>query len=93
MRRDLFHRNTSRALLAGIFLLIFFSIRITNILIILYVVNWLVGKSWKDFTWQSKDWLLLLVISPWILDLVSVLYSTHIINGLHQLEKRLALCV
>ena len=91
MRRELFHRNASKAILAGIFLLMFFSIRITNILIFLYIVNWLVGNSLKAWSWQKRDWLLLLILSPWILELVSVLYSTHMVIGLHQVEKRLAL--
>lgn len=91
MRKDFFHRTASEAILVGIFSCMFFSIRFTNLLIILYVVNWLIGSSWKAFTWQSKDWLLLLVVSPWILELLSVLYSTHMLNGLHQVEKRLAL--
>ncbi len=91
MTRELFHRNASKAILAGIFLLMFFSIRITNILIILYVVNWLVSNSLKAWSWQKRDWLLLLIISPWILELVSVLYSTHMVIGLHQVEKRLVL--
>lgn len=91
MTRELFHQNTSKVILAGIFSLLFFSIRITNILIILYVLNWLVGNSLKAWSWQKRDWLLLLIISPWILELVSVLYSTHMVVGLHQVEKRLAL--
>lgn len=69
----------------------FFSIRITNILIILYVVNWLVAKPFKFWSWQKSDWLLLLVISPWLLEIISVLYSTHTLIGLHQVEKRVAL--
>jgi O-antigen ligase len=91
MRKTLFHLNASKAILAGIFLLMFFSIRITNILIILYVVNWLAGNSLKAWRWQKGDWLVLLIISPWILEIVSILYSTHIVIGLHQVEKRLAL--
>ena len=93
MRKELFHRNASKAILAGIFVLIFFSIRVTNILVILYVINWLAGNSRKTWSWQKRDWLLLLIISPWILELVSVLYSTHMVIGLHQIEKRLALLV
>lgn len=93
MTRELFHQNASKAILAGIFLLIFFSIRITNIFIILYIINWLAGISLKAWSWQKRDWLLLLIISPWILELVSVLYSTHMVIGLHQVEKRLALLV
>ena len=91
MTRELFHRKASEIILGGIFLLIFFSIRIANILIILFVINWLAGNSWKTWSWQKRDWLLLLIISPWILELVSVLYSTHMVIGLHQVEKRLAL--
>jgi O-antigen ligase len=91
MTRELFHQNISKAILAGIFLLIFFSIRITNIFIILYLVNWLVGNTMKTWSWQKQDWLLLLIISPWILDLISILYSTHMVIGLHQVEKRFAL--
>jgi len=91
MRRAIFHRNASKVILAGIFLLIFFSIRITNILVILYVINWLAGNSLKACEWRKTDWLLLLIISPWILELVSVLYSTHMEIGLHQVEKRLTL--
>ena len=91
MTRELFHRNASQAILAGIFLLIFFSIPITNILVILYVLNWLAGNSLKTWSWQKRDWLVLLIISPWILELVSVLYSTDMVNGLHQVEKRIAL--
>lgn len=91
MTRELFHQNTSKVILAGIFLLLFFSIRITNILIILYVVNWLAGYSLKAWSWQKRDWLLLLIISPWILELVSILYSTNMVIGLHQVEKRLVL--
>ncbi|MEQ9412677.1 MAG: hypothetical protein RIF39_02530 [Cyclobacteriaceae bacterium] len=93
MRRELFHRNASRAIVAGIFLLFFFSIRITNILIIIYVVNWILGNSFKEWHWQKRDWLILLIVSPWILEVVSVFYSTHITLGLHQVEKRLALFV
>ena len=88
MTRELFHRNASQAILAGIFLLIFFSIPITNILVILYVLNWLAGNSLKTWSWQKRDWLVLLIISPWILELVSVLYSTDMVNGLHQVVKR-----
>ncbi len=91
MTRELFHRNASKAILTGIFLLLFFSIPITSILIILYVLNWLVGNSKAAWRSQKRDWLLLLIISPWILELVSVLYSTHMVIGLHQVEKRLAL--
>ncbi len=93
MTRALFHQNSSKAILAGIFLFIFFSIPITNILIILYVLNWLAGNSLKIWSWQKRDWLLLLIISPWILELLSVLYSTHMVIGLHQVEKRLTLLV
>lgn len=93
MRRMRLYYNASKFILAGIFLLTFFSIRITNILIILYVFNWLLGNSYKAWSWQKRDWLLLLIISPWILELVSVLYSTHMVIGLHQVEKRLALLV
>ncbi len=93
MRKELFHRKASEVILAGIFLLIFFSIRITNILIILYIINWLVSNSLKPWSWQKKDWMILLFVSPWLFELVSVLYSTHLINGLHQVEKRLALLV
>lgn len=93
MTKELFHRKASESILFGILLLMFFSIRLTNILIILYVINWFVARSWRAFTWQSKDWLLLLFISPWLLELVSVLYSAQMVNGLHQVEKRLALLV
>ncbi len=91
MKREHFHTNASRAILAGIFLLIFFSIRMANILIILYAFNWLAGNSLKAWRWQKRDWLVLLIISPWILELVSVFYSTDMVMGLHQVEKRLAL--
>jgi len=88
-----FHSKASSAILAGIFLSIFFSIRLTNGLIILYIINWISGASFKSWTWQKQDWMLLLVVSPWILELVSVLYSSDMINGLHQVEKRLTLLV
>ena len=91
MRRELFHHNASKVILGGIFLLIFFSIPITNILILLYAINWVVGNPWRSWSWQSRDWLLLLIVSPWILEWVSVLYSTHWEEGLHQIEKRLVL--
>lgn len=91
MRKELFHRKASEAILAGIFLLMFFSVRITNIFIILYVINWLAGTSINALNWQKRDCLVLLIISPWILELVSVLYSTNMVIGLHQVEKRLAL--
>jgi len=91
MRKELFHHRASEAILAGIFLLMFFSIRFTNILIVLYVINWLAGTSLKAWKWKKNDWLLLLIISPWVLELVSALYSTHMITGLHQVEKRLTL--
>lgn len=91
MKKELFHRKASEAILSGIFLLMFFSIRITNIFIILYIFNWLVGNSLKAWSWQKKDWLVLFIISPWILELISILYSTHMVIGLHQVEKRLAL--
>lgn len=91
MKKELFHHKASEAILAGIFLLMFFSIRVTNVLIILYVINWLAANPLKTWSWQKKDWLVLLIISPWILELVSILYSTHMVIGLHQVEKRLAL--
>src|SRR6478609_1528449 len=93
MTREFFHDKASKGILVGIFLLIFFSIRAANILIVLYVINWLAGNSWKTWSWKKRDWLLLLVIAPWLLELVSVFYSTHIVVGLHQVEKRLALVV
>jgi O-antigen ligase len=93
MTRALFHQNASKAILIGIFFLIFFSIPITNILIGLYVLNWLAGNSLKSWSWQKRDWLLLLIISPWMLELLSVLYSTHMEIGLHQVEKRLVLII
>jgi O-antigen ligase len=91
MRRERFHYNASKAILAGIFLFMFFSIRFTNALIILYVVNWIASNPLKSWSWQKNDWMMLLVISPWILELISILYSTNIITGIHQVEKRLAL--
>jgi O-antigen ligase len=92
MDRRQFHFRASLAILAGVFFFVFFSIRITNIFIIAYVFNWLLGNSREGWRWQKKgDWLLLLVISPWMLELVSVLYSTDMKDGLHEVEKRLAL--
>jgi O-antigen ligase len=91
MSREIFHRNASKTILAGIFLFVFFSIRITNILIILYVVNWLAGCSLKTWSLQKRDWLVLLIISPWILEMISLLYSSNMKIGLHEVEKRLAL--
>lgn len=93
MRKELFHRKASEAILAGIFLLMFFSIRITNILIILYVANWLASNFLKAWSWQKKDLMILLIVSPWLLELVSVLYSTHTNIALHQIEKRLTLLI
>lgn len=91
MKRELFHQTASKAILVGIFLVAFFSIRITNLLLILYIVNWLAGSTPIAWRWQKRDWLVLLVISPWLMELVSVLYSSHMVVGLHQVEKRLAL--
>src|SRR5258706_10527703 len=93
MTRGHFHRDASKAILAGIFLLIFFSIQITNIVVILYVLNWLVGNSKEGWHWRKSDWLLLLIVSPWLLEIISILYSTQKIVGLHQVEKRLVLLV
>lgn len=91
MGRESFHYNASKTILAGIFLFMFFSIRFTNALIILYVVNWIASNPLKSWSWQKNDWMMLLVISPWVLEMISVLYSTNIITGIHQVEKRLAL--
>lgn len=91
MRREHFHAKVSIAILVGIFSIMFFSIRLTNALIILYVLNWLASNPLKAWSWQKMDWLMLLVISPWVLELVSVLYSANIITGIHQVEKRLTL--
>jgi O-antigen ligase len=91
MDRERFHHRASWIIIAGIFILVFFSIRLTNFLIILYVINWVAGSSKATWRWQTRDWLLLLIISPWLLEIASVLYSSNVMDGLHQVEKRLVL--
>lgn|GEM_PF-6089481 len=73
----------------GILFSLFYSIRITNLLIILYTTNWLSSRTiWKT---NAKDWLALLVISPWLFELISLLYTNDVFEGMKQIEKKIAL--
>lgn len=72
----------------GILFSFFYSIRITNLLVILYAAYWLSVRAWS---YNVRVWLAILVISPWLFEVVSLLYSNDVQEGLKQIEKRIAL--
>src|SRR5260221_3392691 len=83
----------SDILLAGIVFSFLFSMRLANGFIILYAFNWLIGNNQKTWNLQKTDWVVLLLMLPWLWEAGSLLYTTDIHEGLKQLEKKIPLTI
>jgi O-antigen ligase len=69
-----------------------FSIKICNAAIILFSIHWLVWLIAEPrlFRWQNR-WYITLLILPYLLLAISLVYSSNISRGLYVLEKKIPL--